>query len=134
MAPYFNSSPDKTLRIITALGYMSSGIICLIYLLVNSKQSENQFFRYHFYQSILLGIFAMLIGWAGSGLASFLGGIFGLAGGWSGGVLIIQAIGWIATGCGIVIMVADVYGVIQSLRGRYADMPVVTKIVRSNMR
>ena len=83
----------------------------------------------------MLGIFAMLIGWAGSGLTSFLGGILGLAGGWSGGMLIvIQAIGWIVAGCGIVIMVADVYGVIQSLRGKYADMPVVTKIVRSNMR
>jgi hypothetical protein len=33
-----------------------------------------------------------------------------------------------------VLLLADVWGIIQSLRGKYADMPVVSKIVRSNMR
>jgi uncharacterized membrane protein len=61
MAPYFNNPTDQRMRIMSALCYMSSGIIGLLYILLNGRNNESTFFRFHFIQAILLGIFTMLI-------------------------------------------------------------------------
>ncbi|MBU6451648.1 MAG: hypothetical protein KGS72_07730 [Cyanobacteria bacterium REEB67] len=136
MSPYFNNQPDKKSRIIGALCYMSSGIIGLIYLLVDGKGSDNQFFRYHFYQAMLLGIFAVLISWTEQGLGMFIGGLFGLTGSAGAGVgsSVLMGIDLLGKLAAVVILVADVYGLIQCLRGKYADMPMISRLVRGNLR
>jgi len=132
----FNKSSDTQIRIVSALSYMSYGIIGLLYVLFNGKDNKSQFFQFHFIQAILIGVICMLVGWAGSGLGNFIGGTFGLFGGGvaTAGSYISMGIGLIMQLVFVVLMIGNVYGVIQSLRGKYADMPLVSKIVRSNLR
>jgi hypothetical protein len=61
--------------------------------------------------------FLGLFGSSLMGVSSAIGSILGLA------MRLISA----------VLMIASIYGIVQSLRGKYADMPVVSKIVRSNL-
>jgi len=138
MAPYFNnnSASDKQIRAISAVCYMTAGIAGLIYILLNAKNNQSMFFRFHFFQAILLGIFASLFAWLGSFLGQFLGGILALFG--SGGVGLAMTLDtglmFLFKGLQIVFMVACAWGIIQSIRGKYAEVPIVSKLVRANLR
>jgi len=136
MAPYFNNSADMRIRVISALCYLSLGVVGLIYIILQAKNNESQFFRYHFMQGILIGIFIMLVGWLGSTLGMTFGGILGLFGGATAGIqgTLMLILGLIVQLVTVVGYIAIVYGMVQSLRGKFADMPVVTKIVRNNLR
>jgi uncharacterized membrane protein len=136
MSPYFNNQADTQIRIMSALCYMSSGIIGLIYILLNGKNNKSQFFMFHFMQALLIGIFMVLIGWAGGGISGFVMGFFGLFGSSLASVANIVGMGLALTMqlLTVVLIIADVWGIIQCLRGKFADMPVVSKIVRSNLR
>jgi len=137
MAPYFNNSgSDKQIRIISALCYISSGVVGLIYILLGGKNNQSMFFRFHFIQAILLGCFSVLVGWLGSGLSQFFSGLFGLMGGAGASIAVPLAIGlgYLFLAFQAVFLIACIWGVVQALRGKYADMPIVSKIVRSNLR
>jgi uncharacterized membrane protein len=136
MAPYFNNSADKKIRIMSALCYLSWGIIGLIYILLNGKNNQSQFFRYHFMQGILIGIFVMLVGWTGNFLQVNIAAILGLFGDslhQATGMILI-GLGWIVEILKVVATIAMIYGTVQSLRGKFADMPIVSKITRTNLR
>jgi len=137
MAPYFNNSASDTqIRAISAVSYMTAGIAGLIYILLNAKNNQSMFFRFHFFQAILLGIFASLFAWLGSFLSQFLGGILGLFGGGAAGLamMLSNVLGFVFMGLQIIFLIACVWGIIQSIRGKYAEVPVISKIVRANLR
>ena len=137
MAPYFNNSgSDKQIRIISALCYMSFGVVGLIYVLLNGKNNQSMFLRFHFVQSILLGCFYTLLNWLNCGMGQFFSGVFGLIGGAGAniGVPVLMGLSYLIMGVQAFIIIGCVYGLIWALRGKYADMPVVSKIVRNNVR
>jgi len=136
VAPYFNDSSDKQIRLVSALCYVSSGIVGLIYILLNGKNNRSQFFQFHFIQALLLGILMVLFSWAGSGIANFIMGVLGLFGPAAAGVAqtVGVCIGLALQLITVVLWIANIFGIVQCVRGKYADMPVVSKIARSNMR
>lgn len=131
--------PEPILKILAALSYMTGGLVGFIYVLASGKGNQNYFFRFHFFQSLLLGIFAMLLsGAAGalgsifagiaSGIANLTGGGLGIANIVSSGVIIVLQLAQ------LVFAIAALVGVVQSLRGKYVDIPLVGKIARQNLR
>jgi hypothetical protein len=90
------------------------------------------FFRFHFYQSILLGIFWMLLGWAGSALLQVLGGLMGMVPGAPGAVL-----GWLGLAFQLLqdgLLLVMLYGAVFAFIGKMADVPGISKLARSQMR
>ncbi|MBS1992017.1 MAG: hypothetical protein JSS83_15950 [Cyanobacteria bacterium SZAS LIN-3] len=137
MAPYFNNSADdRKIRMIAALCYMTMGVAGLIYILFNAKNNQSMFLRFHFMQSLLLGIIVTLISWLSSGLGQFLSGLLGLFGSAGAGVAgpFFMIMSFVLQAVQIVYLGTCIWGVVQSARGKYVDMPVVGKIVRSNLR
>lgn len=131
--------PELILKILAALSYPTGGMVAFIYVLANGKGNQNYFFRFHFFQSLLLGIFAMLLTYSASALSSIFTGIVSGIGSLAGGGQAVSGI--VSSGFGIVALVgqaafaiAALVGVVQSLRGKYVDIPLVGKIARQNLR
>jgi uncharacterized membrane protein len=134
MPSYFNAAPQRTEKLIAAASYLTWGMAGLIYMLVSGRRSQSQFFRFHFLQAILLSIFTMLLGWALSAFGSTVGGLFGLMPG--------SAPAQHGLGMGIsvtsdlihlVTLIIQVLGIIQSLRGKFLEVPLLSRLVHSNM-
>lgn len=134
--PYLKKDSDTRLKLICAASYMTSGIAGLIYMIVRGGGAGSPFFRFHFYQSILLGIFVMLLGWGTNAFVSISAGLldmFGPALGTVKGIL-LTGINGFADLLHIVFLLATIAGVVQSLRSRYLELPVISALVRQNMR
>jgi uncharacterized membrane protein len=136
MPTKFDRSPDTTVKLITAASYLTYGIVGLIYIIANGREKDAIFFRIHFMQAILVGAFSTLFAWTGSILASTLGGILGLFGpaarGAEAGTMMI--IGLLVQGIQLVSLLVIIAGVVQCIRGKYLELPFVSKLVRSNLR
>lgn len=136
--PYANqhsNSSDTKMKLICAACYLTSGVAGLIYMIVGGKSRDVDFFKFHFYHAILLGLFLLLFGMAGGVLGSTISGILGLFGGMAAG---LQAT--VLTGLGIVMKVIEIVsyiaclvGVVQSLRGKHIKIPVISNLVRQMM-
>jgi uncharacterized membrane protein len=131
--------PETILKILAALSYPTGGMVAFIYVLANGKGNQNYFFRFHFFQSLLLGIFAMLLSYSAGALGSIFTGIAtGIASLTGGGPIVSNIVssgfGIIAFVAQIVFAIAALVGVVQSLRGKYVDIPLVGKIARQNLR
>jgi hypothetical protein len=135
--PWLNPRQPETLeKIISALCYLSVGLIGLLYIILSGKDSNSPFFRFHFLQAILLGILGYLLGWTASAFTSVLGGLlgmFGQAGSVPGH--------WLSTGIGFLlhnIYLAGLlllgYGAVWALLGKYAEIPFISNIVRRQIR
>jgi uncharacterized membrane protein len=136
MAPYFNNSVSNQIRLMCALCYMSMGIIGLIYMLFNGKDCKTPFFQFHFIQALMIGIFMTLVAWTGAGISGFVMGVLGLFGSGAMGAasVVAMGLGLLSKLIETVAMIGNIFGIIQSARGKYADMPVVSKLVRANLR
>jgi uncharacterized membrane protein len=116
------------MKVMSAASYLTYGIAGLIYVIANGRYSKNMFFRFHFVQAILLSIFNTFIAWTGSALGNTLGGILGLFGPAAAGARGIIGGGHVFN------KQAVIAGVVQSLRGKYLEIPGVSKLVRQNTR
>ncbi len=124
------------MRVMSAASYLTYGIAGLIYVIANGRYSKNMFFRFHFVQAILLSIFNTFISWMGSALGNTVGGILGLFGPAAAGASGIVGSGIILVmqGVQLIYLLAVIAGVVQSFRGKYLEIPGVSKLVRSNTR
>ena len=135
MPSLFDRNPDLELKGVCVLSYLSTGILGLIYVLFGGKHRNSMFFKFHFYQSMLLGITWMLLNMGAGGLISTITGLLGLFGSATGSITaaVGMGLGLAVEGVSIVIRLCLLAGIIQSLRGRYLDLPGISKMVRSRM-
>ena len=135
--PRFNlSKPELVEKIVSALCYLSMGLVGLLYIIISGRSSHSPFFRFNFLQSIILGIVCYLLSWTEQAVISILSGIFNLAGGslsntlptiMSGITLTIDLISKVG-------YLLILYGFVWALLGKYAEIPFVSKIVRQQLR
>lgn len=128
----FGGKPESFERIIAGLNYLTLGLSGLIYTIIQGRYSRTNFFRFHFLQAILLGIFGMLIGWTSNIFVSIVGGILQLIPGAGPEMInfLPLAIGYVLQ-AGTLLLV---YGLVMSLIGKEAQIPIVSKIVRQQLR
>ncbi|HEY9787218.1 MAG TPA: hypothetical protein V6D17_17645 [Candidatus Obscuribacterales bacterium] len=127
-------SPDTIVRIVSALCYLTVGLAGIIYIIFQGKHSQAMFFRFHFLQSIILGIIGLLLGWTIGIFVNISEGILGLFPGISNPG---QIVGSIAFGMQMLLNLGSLlmlYGLIFSLIGRYAEIPLISKLVRQQLR
>jgi uncharacterized membrane protein len=128
----YQKAPDLKDKLISGFSYLSLGMIGLVYTLFTGGKDNSPFFRFHFYQSILLGIFWMMIGWTGSALLQVLSGLLGMVPGAPGSVL-----GWLGLAFQILqsgLLLVMLYGAVFAFIGKMADVPGISKIARNQMR
>lgn len=132
--PWINQrKPETVERVIAGLCYLSGGLIGLLYIILTGSRGQSNFFRFHFLQAILLAILGFLFNWCFSIMSNILGGMAGLFG---GGQTAAMAFMYIGMGVGIIMKAAFLlllYGLICAFLGKYAEIPVVSNIVRRNM-
>jgi len=135
--PWINPrSPEPVERIISALCYLSFGLIGLLYIIVNGKSSRDPFFRFHFMQAIVLGIIGVLLSWTANSVAYILSGILGLFGaaGASGNLALFPVIGSVMDVLSKVGILLNLYALIWALLGKYAEIPFLSNLVRQQIR
>jgi len=136
MPAKFQQNSETMMRVMSAASYLTYGIAGLIYVIANGRYSKNMFFRFHFVQAILLSIFNTFISWMGSALGNTVGGILGLFGPAAAGAsgIVGSGIVLVMQGVQLIYLLAVIAGVVQSFRGKYLEIPGVSKLVRSNTR
>lgn len=132
----FQKNSETTMRVMSAVSYLTGGIAGLIYAMMNGRSSKDDFFRYHFMQALLVTMLFVFFSWCECHLVSIFSGIlgiFGSAGAEASGML-GTALSLILLGVKLLYLLIVIAGVVQSFRGKYLDIPVVSKLIRINMR
>jgi uncharacterized membrane protein len=129
-------NPEKIEKAMAGLCYLTVGLIGLLYIILSGKSSQSPFFRFHFLQSIILGVLGCLISWAASIFLSIMLGILGLFGDAANSPTQLLCIGAGFLGrygylAGILLLL---YGAVFAFLGRYAEIPIISKLVRQQMR
>jgi uncharacterized membrane protein len=120
-------------RAIAGLCYVSGGLIGLLYIVISRSKSQSMFFRFHFLQSMILIALGFLINFTLNITQNILGGMAGLMQLDQVNVflnVIAIGVGFIMKG-GILIVL---YGMIMAFLGKFAEIPVISPLVRQNMR
>lgn len=138
--------PELLERAIAASCYLSCGLIGLIYILLSGKQANSSFFRFHFLQSIIIGLFTYLLGWVESIIKDIVAGISGVIINIFGHTanLFAPAVGIISiiNGClgSLLFLVTSLafllllYGFVFALLGKYAEIPGLSRLVYRQLR
>jgi len=134
--PSFKSKYGQTdwvERIIAALCYFSFGLVGLLYILITGKSRQSDFFQFNFLQSILLGVFAFLLNMTFQALAGILGGTVGFVSPAAAQAVVtpISILVQVVTG---LIYMTLVCGAVWALLGKQAQLPLLSKLVRRQMR
>lgn len=133
--PWINQKNPETIeRIIAGLCYLSGGLIGLLYIIISRSKSQSMFFRFHFLQSMILVVIGVLLSWTVSITMNILGGVAGLFGSGSavgpGLEIFATVVEWIMKG-GFLLLI---YGMIMAFIGKMAEIPLISPLVRQNMR
>lgn len=134
-------NPTGLERVISVLCYLTAGIAGILYIIISRSSYQSNFFRFHFMQSIILGLIALLLSWANGFFTGtmiplltitffqLLDGLMPGTGGMiaNGIVMLVQAI-IVAFG------LLPVYGLIFAALGKYAEIPFISNVVRQQMR
>ncbi|HND07039.1 MAG TPA: hypothetical protein PKH78_14770 [Candidatus Obscuribacter sp.] len=134
--PTYFKSPDFTVKLVCAGCYLTFGIAGIIYTIAGGRFKDAPFFRFHFLQSIIIGLLQTLLIWGGGAMISIMVGILGLFGSALGGISTLFAGGadLVFKLMGFVFSICSLLGIIQSLRGKQLEIPFVSRLVRQNMR
>ena len=132
--PFMNQrKPEWLERTIAGLCYLSSGLIGLLYIIISGTRNQSEFFRFHFLQSILLCVFGFLLNFTFGIMLKILGGIAGLCG---GAQMAGVVFGYVQMGVTLVLdagFLLLIYGLVFALMGKFAEIPIVSRMVRRNM-
>ena len=134
-------SPGAVERVVSALCYLTGGIVGIIYIIISRSSNQSPFFRFHFLQSIVLVILSFLLNWAGGALGLILGPLVPsmievlskivspeIAGNIASGFLLFfnsMLTAW---------SLLAIYGLIWAGLGKYAEIPFISNVVRQQMR
>jgi uncharacterized membrane protein len=137
-----NSSSASTMeRAISAFCYPTGGIVGIIYIIISRSSYQSNFFRFHFLQSIILVLMSMLLNWAFSAMGIMLGPLVPHISDMLSKMtspdtasIILGGIGGVIGAIFIAIALVGVYGFIWAALGKYAEIPVISNVVRQQMR
>lgn len=129
-------NPTVVERVVSVLCYLTAGIAGILYIIISRSSYQPNFFRFHFLQSIILGIIAFLLGWAtnifgftSTPLFQMLDGIAPGIGGTAANIIVMLVQAIIAA-----FGLLPVYGLIFAALGKYAEIPFISNVVRQQMR
>ncbi len=128
------AKPDVLERVVAGVCYLTFGLAGLLYIILASRRGQSSFFRFHFIQSILLGIIGLLLGWTSQIFISIVGSIIGTLAAPDIASQIVEGINFAVF---IIVRAASllvVYGMIWAFLGKYAEIPFISNIVRQQMR
>ena len=124
-------------KAISALCYFPMGFFIGIgYILFNGAGSNNKFFRFNFFQSIILQILITIIQMGSQSVTGIFVSFIKAAGGALGGVpynvieAIYMTVGIFVTAFSLLLF----YGIIWTILGKYAEIPFISDVVRQNLR
>jgi uncharacterized membrane protein len=135
--PWINQSsqPSTTERVIGGLCYLTFGLLGLLYIIISGRSSQSPFFRFHFLQSIVLGIIGLLLSWTAQVFMSLMGGLLSMLAGAIGPAAMQIAFGLniafdaITKACFLLL----IYGMLFAFLGKYAEIPFISNLVRRQM-
>ncbi len=132
-APRYAGPPTKE-RIVAFACYLSFGMIGLLYLLLTGQSGrQSPFLQFNFLQSILLGFVGFLLQFASSTIAQLLGGFIGLFSPGAAGLL-VSPIALLQQLLSIAYLILVFYGAALAIAGKQPEVPLVSKLVRQQMR
>lgn len=132
--PWLNTrGPSALEKVVSGLCYLTFGLAGILYIIISGQRNQSDFFRFHFLQSIVVGIIGMILSWSSGVLAGVLTSLIAMIPG-SGGA---QMIYWLSQAIGILLKAFNlllVYGMIWAFLGKIADIPFLSSVVRRQMR
>lgn len=135
--PWINQrQPDVQEKAISGVCYLTVGLIGLLYIILSGKSANSPFFRFHFLQSILLGVLGCLLNWTAGAFVSILGGMLGMFGEAASGPssVILNGITFLIHNIYLAGILLLGYGAIWAFLGKYAEIPFVSNLVRQQIR
>lgn len=135
--PWINQrQPDVQEKVISGLCYLTVGLIGLLYIVLNGKSSSSSFFRFHFLQSILLGVLGCLLNWTAGAFMSILSGMLGMFGDLGSGpsYWIMTSISFLVHNISVAGILLLGYGAVLAFMGKIAEIPFVSNLVRQQIR
>lgn len=124
-------------KLISAACYLPMGFFFgVMYILFKGPGCDDRFFRFNFFQSIIVQILLTLIQYGSSSVTGIFVSIFRAMGGALGG--------GVETFVAAIYMTVDIfvkafamlllYGLLWALFGKYAEIPFISNVVRQNLR
>lgn len=139
--PWTNLNQPTTLeKVVGGLCYLTFGLAGLLYIILGGKRDQSDFFRFHFLQSIMLGIIGLILGWTSSIFVALVNGILTTLANFIPSIsqqLVVQVGTGVSLGLGYIMnagLLLLLYGMIFSFLGKYAEIPLISNIVRQQMR
>ncbi len=129
-----SSQPMVVERAVAGICYLTAGLAGLLYIILSGNSNQSLFFRFHFLQSIILGIILFLLGMTGNIMANILSGILGLFHSEQLSIVILTPVGWVLRILSGLIFLALAYGAIWAFLGKQAEIPGISRLVRQQMR
>jgi hypothetical protein len=129
--PSYGGGPSTKDRVICGFSYLSLGMLGLIVYLLQQGKGQSRFFMFHFYQSIMCGLFWMMINWGLSAFGQVFGGLFASVPGAS------EPLGYVFMVFGLIprlLLFVFAYGAVMTFLGKECTIPGITKIVRMQLR
>jgi uncharacterized membrane protein len=134
--PSFKSSYGQTNwveRVVAALCYFSFGLVGLLYILITGRSRQSDFFQFNFLQSILLGVFAFLLQMTVQALSGLLGGTIGFFSPEAAHGVMMPIALLVQVGTGIIYL-SLLFGAVWALLGKQAQLPLISRLVRQQIR
>lgn len=131
-----HNKPSVLERVVSSLCYLTFGLVGLLYIVISGTRSQSPFLRFHFLQSIILGILGVLLGWTSGIFVSLLASALGLFDSLAPG-LGTQAAYWLGIAMSVLVRAAYLlllYGMLGALFGKCTEIPFISNLVRQQMR
>ena len=134
--PWMNDQGASTLeRVIGGICYLTFGLIGLLFIIISGQRGQSSFFRFHFLQSIVLGIIFMLLQWCSGILVQILIALMNMVAPLLGGAAGTVSL-YLFQGVDIFMkayLLLFVYGMIWAFMGKLAEIPFISDIIRRQM-
>jgi uncharacterized membrane protein len=127
------SQPTPMEKACAGLSYFTFGITGLLYMLFSKRTDQSDLFRFHMYQAVFISILGVLVSWAVWPLVGIIKNIMsGVAPAAVGPfVTVVGGIDAIVT---LVVTLVCVYGAVWAFLGKFAEIPVISNMIRTRIR
>ncbi|MBZ0187652.1 MAG: hypothetical protein K8F91_15505 [Candidatus Obscuribacterales bacterium] len=132
-----NHGPDFHERAVSSVCYLPLGFFIGIgYILLKGKHNNSHFFRFNFYQAVLVQISMTVLQMGGEAVTGIFTSLIGMFSGvlGSGVATVNSAIVWFASFVIAATGLLLVYGIIWCLLGKYAEIPYISNAIRAQVR
>lgn len=128
--------PTPLERVVAVLCYLTAGIAGIVYIILSQTRSQSNFFRFHFLQSIILGLLTILLQWSMQAIGAITMTLFTwLDAAMPGtGGQIANGTGFLLQSIFVAFSLLPFYGLILAALGKFAEIPFISNVVRQQMR